>query len=343
MTRRSSAVLLLAIGAVVAAHAAAQTVTFQVVVHADNPVAVLSTKQLGRLFLGKTGQWDDGVPVEPVDHEDREVRDAFSTSVHGKPTSAVEKYWQRMNFSGRGVAPPGLATDQAVLDFVSRHRGAVGYVSAAVPLIDGVRVVHLTDLGSSPSFAGQSTTVLAQRGDVRLLLTGGCGTGGEGRLVVVQNRHPYAAVKVTTETARWTKGRFNARHLSFHTLAGHEEKELGCTSAGASVELRFALVEVSGDVAGGEPWRAAGRPPRDFISVVDSGTCGQGGQGRRMAVVNEHPVREIAVRIEHVVKIGDRVTHRSMQSLRLEPGAQKHLGCSHDGSVVHEYHLRQVD
>ncbi|MEK7358198.1 MAG: phosphate ABC transporter substrate-binding protein, partial [Bdellovibrionota bacterium] len=42
---------------------------------------------------------------------------------------AMRNYWQQLIFSGRGVPPPELESDRAVVDYVSRHADAIGYVS----------------------------------------------------------------------------------------------------------------------------------------------------------------------------------------------------------------------
>jgi hypothetical protein len=50
----------------------------------------------------------------------------------------VRSYWQQRIFSGRDVPPPELDSDDAVIGFVSKYAGAVGYVSGAAKLV-GVR------------------------------------------------------------------------------------------------------------------------------------------------------------------------------------------------------------
>ena len=55
---------------------------------------------------------------------------------------AVRNYWQQRIFTGRGVPPPELASDEAVLAYVREHRGAVGYVSAAAET-SSVKVLEL--------------------------------------------------------------------------------------------------------------------------------------------------------------------------------------------------------
>jgi hypothetical protein len=44
---------------------------------------------------------------------------------------AVRAYWQQLIFSGRGVPPVELESDEAVVAFVLKYPGAVGYVSGA--------------------------------------------------------------------------------------------------------------------------------------------------------------------------------------------------------------------
>jgi hypothetical protein len=55
---------------------------------------------------------------------------------------AVRSYWQQRIFSGRDVPPPELDSDEAVVAFVARSPGGIGYVSAATKL-SGVRELAL--------------------------------------------------------------------------------------------------------------------------------------------------------------------------------------------------------
>jgi ABC-type phosphate transport system substrate-binding protein len=114
---------------------------FQVVVHSGNPAAILDRRFLSQAFLRKTGQWDSGEPIRPVDlPADSETRRRFSEVVHGRSVAAVKSYWQQVIFSGRGVPPPELESDEEVIRHVGRAPGSVGYVSGAADL-RGVRAV----------------------------------------------------------------------------------------------------------------------------------------------------------------------------------------------------------
>jgi hypothetical protein len=52
----------------------------------------------------------------------------------GRPVAAVRSYWQQQIFSGRGIPPPELDGDQAVVKFVLQNEGAIGYVSGNAEL-----------------------------------------------------------------------------------------------------------------------------------------------------------------------------------------------------------------
>jgi hypothetical protein len=52
----------------------------------------------------------------------------------------VKSYWQQLIFSGRGVPPPELDTEEEVIRYVGRHPGALGYVSSYGE-VGGVKVV----------------------------------------------------------------------------------------------------------------------------------------------------------------------------------------------------------
>lgn len=114
---------------------------FRVIVHRDNPATVLSRELVTDIFLKKSTRWDDGEAVHAFDQRvDALVRDKFSDTVLRRSVAAVRHYWQQRIFSGRGVPPPELESDEAVVRRVQGDRGAIGYVSERAPLT-GVKVV----------------------------------------------------------------------------------------------------------------------------------------------------------------------------------------------------------
>ena len=139
-TRRSALVvvgLLLAVGVLTGrrtAHAES-TPDFRVIVHPDNPNTGLSRDFLIDAFLKRTTRWNDGEMIRPVDQRpDSFARRRFSDSILQRSVAAVKSYWQQRIFSGRELPPPELDSDEAVVAYVMKHRGAVGYVSGSAKL-----------------------------------------------------------------------------------------------------------------------------------------------------------------------------------------------------------------
>jgi hypothetical protein len=123
---------------------AQETRTFKVVVNAANPASSITSEQLSEMFLRRRLSWPHGETALPVDQPPKSpVREAFSEAALDRPARAVAAYWQQQIFSGRGVPPVELASDDAVTDYVRTHRGAVGYVSADAGT-NGLKVLEVT-------------------------------------------------------------------------------------------------------------------------------------------------------------------------------------------------------
>jgi ABC-type phosphate transport system substrate-binding protein len=110
---------------------------FRVIVNARNNATALDNKTIADMFLKKRTQWGNETVIMPVDlKRDSAVRKQFSEQVIGRSIAAVRTYWNRLVFSGRGVPPPELGSDDEIVKYVAKHPGAIGYVSAAVNLKD---------------------------------------------------------------------------------------------------------------------------------------------------------------------------------------------------------------
>jgi ABC-type phosphate transport system substrate-binding protein len=116
---------------------------FRLVVHPDVAVPTLDRRVVADIFLKKATRWPDGSPIAAVDLRfGSPVRQHFSEQVLLRSAAAVRNYWQQRIFTGRGVPPPELDTDEAVIRYVQSRRGAVGYVSESA-VTGAVKVVAL--------------------------------------------------------------------------------------------------------------------------------------------------------------------------------------------------------
>lgn len=144
---RGAAAVLAAAMALAAATAGAEESAkppaYVVIVHESNTATALDRKFIADAFLKKATRWGNDAAILPVDQKaSSSARHAFSRGVLKRTVAAVRNYWRQIVFSGRGVPPPELADDDAVLRYVRKHRGAIGYVSGAVELT-GVKVVRV--------------------------------------------------------------------------------------------------------------------------------------------------------------------------------------------------------
>ena len=114
-----------------------------------NPSVELTTpltlKQVAALYLLRTTTWPNGSRIVPVNREaTSESRRQFTSSVLAEDNASLAIYWNEMHF--RGKQPPVVQeSEQAMLAFIQKVPGAVGYVSASTGPI-GVKVlarVHL--------------------------------------------------------------------------------------------------------------------------------------------------------------------------------------------------------
>ena len=142
---RKTLVTLLALGALcIAGGAGAETRGYKLVVNKANAASSLQKGEVAKMFMKQSMKWQSGTAVEPVDQSpSAAVRERFSSDVHGKAVGAVQSAWQRIIFSGRGVPPPEVASDDAVIAFVAEHPGGIGYVGEGAAT-DRVKVVDVS-------------------------------------------------------------------------------------------------------------------------------------------------------------------------------------------------------
>lgn len=127
----------IATSAIATGHAATdqrpQPDDYQVIVHPSNPTRALGRSFLRSVYLRKTTTWPSGETIRPVGLGKRfPARERFAREVLNKSPAQLRSYWNQQIFSGKGVPPPELESEAAVIQYVLRNRGAVGFLPAGI-------------------------------------------------------------------------------------------------------------------------------------------------------------------------------------------------------------------
>ncbi len=122
-----------------------QAMAQTIIVHPEQDNILLSRTSIRAMFAMRIPQWPDGSPVHVFVFEDNHpLHIQFSKSILGMFPYQLRRIWDRQVFSGTGIEPTIVASEQEMLSRVARTKGAIGYVETG-SFNDSVR-----PLGTSP-------------------------------------------------------------------------------------------------------------------------------------------------------------------------------------------------
>lgn len=121
-----------------AAHAQASDV--KVIANSSVRADAISTDELKRVYLQETSSLRNGTHVEPVLEKDGPAHEAFLRDFLDMNDGALQSYYRTLVFTGRGSMPRAFRSDTDVVAYVTRTRGAIGYVNASTDT-DGAKVL----------------------------------------------------------------------------------------------------------------------------------------------------------------------------------------------------------
>jgi TonB family protein len=118
----------------------AQAGNVRIIANPSVKAEAISASEIKSVFLGERNSLRDGTHVEPVLSKGGPAHSAFLRDYLGQNDAALQNYYRTLVFTGKGSMPKALHTDEEVVAYVARTRGAIGYVSAAATL-DGVKTL----------------------------------------------------------------------------------------------------------------------------------------------------------------------------------------------------------
>jgi TonB family protein len=102
----------------------------------------ISAEELKKVYLEERNSLSDGSHVEPVLEKDGAVHEVFLHTYLGGTDEDLQNYYRALIFSGKGSMPKQLGSDAAVVEYVSRTRGAIGYVSLSTET-NGLKILEV--------------------------------------------------------------------------------------------------------------------------------------------------------------------------------------------------------
>ena len=123
--------IILFIAALAGLSATVQAADVAYIVNAQSTETSLSAEDLKSVLLGNKIKWDGGGVIKLAVLTAGPVHDQVMQERAQRSADQFDKYWKKLVFTGKGVLPVQAADDAAVLDYVAKTPGALGYVAAA--------------------------------------------------------------------------------------------------------------------------------------------------------------------------------------------------------------------
>ncbi|ARU59412.1 ABC-type phosphate transport system, periplasmic component [Oleiphilus messinensis] len=103
----------------------------------------LNEKDISRIFLAKVKTFPDGTEIVPVDLPLTSAqRQLINSNLINKTESQVRAYWSKLVFTGKGLPPKELESQEAVKQMIASNANVIGYIDAAL-VDDTVKVVTI--------------------------------------------------------------------------------------------------------------------------------------------------------------------------------------------------------
>jgi TonB family protein len=121
---------ILVAGIVMLASANAMTENVKVIGNSSVKANQISAQELKSVFLRERNSLGDGTHVEPVLAKRGPAHEAFLKQYLNRTDSELLNYYRSLVFTGKGSMPRVFGSDDEVVTYVSKTRGAIGYVSS---------------------------------------------------------------------------------------------------------------------------------------------------------------------------------------------------------------------
>lgn len=94
------------------------------------PVSALTEKEVKTIYLGQKKLWDNGLQVVFVNLADNKSTKRFLKHFVKKSPKMYQRYWKKQAYSGGGNPPKEFRREKDLVQYVSKTKGAVGFISS---------------------------------------------------------------------------------------------------------------------------------------------------------------------------------------------------------------------
>jgi ABC-type phosphate transport system substrate-binding protein len=99
-----------------------------IIANKDLPAAQLNKDDIAAIYLLKKKHWENGEDIMPINlPAQADARSRFTAEIFNSTPEKLGSYWDKMLFKGE-TPPVTQNSEQAVILFVERIKGAIGYV-----------------------------------------------------------------------------------------------------------------------------------------------------------------------------------------------------------------------
>ena len=128
-----------ALGTIFAANLSAEEIA--IIVNEEGPLTQISEAEIKEIYLGNI-KFMGGVAIAPLHYSEGLVKDAFLASIVKMNSKKYRLYWTKKIFQEGGHVPAVQNSFQLIVSFVSKNKGAIGYVlRTELTDMKGIKVV----------------------------------------------------------------------------------------------------------------------------------------------------------------------------------------------------------
>ena len=114
---------------------------FKIIANRSVPVDCIKRSDLKKIFLGKKTFWENDEKIIPVLVDKKDIHNVFVRKIIKKTPSQFSTYWKRMIFTGRSKTLKTLKDEQAILNYITVTKGAIGYISKSNKNTKNVKII----------------------------------------------------------------------------------------------------------------------------------------------------------------------------------------------------------